>query len=309
MGTVTPELTRTWTPGWPCPVAQVWSTWRRGAGDPTYRVDAAGRHWRGLLTPAGPATLRVAPRLTDGSISASAWGDGASWTLDHLPAMLGADDDPAGFVPRHDALARAWHAHPHWRVGRGGVVLAALVPAIIEQKVTGQEALGGFRRLVRRFGTPAPGPGADADLWLPPTPEQLRRIPSWEWLRLRIDHARSSTVLRAAGAASGLERTLDVDHELADRRMRSVPGVGVWTSAEVRQRAHGDPDAVSFGDYHVARSIGWALVGEQLDDDALAELLEPYRGHRYRVQRLLELAGARHPRHGPRMPPRTHLPG
>ena len=91
--------------------------------------------------------------------------------------------------------------------------------------------------------------------------------------------------------------------------MRSVPGVGVWTSAEVRQRAHGDPDAVSFGDYHVARSIGWALVGEQLDDDALAELLEPYRGHRYRVQRLLELAGARHPRHGPRMPPRTHLPG
>ena len=87
-----------------------------------------------------------------------------------------------------------------------------------------------------------------------------------------------------------------------------MPGIGRWTSAEVRQRAHGDADAVSLGDYHVARSIGWALVGEQTDDDAAAELLEPYAGHRYRVQRLLELAGVRHPQHGPRMAPRAHLP-
>jgi len=87
-----------------------------------------------------------------------------------------------------------------------------------------------------------------------------------------------------------------------------VPGVGVWTAAETAQRALGDADAVSFGDYHVARNIGWALTGEELDDDGLAELLEPYRGHRYRVQRLLELAGAMRPRRGPRMPPRRHLP-
>lgn len=87
-----------------------------------------------------------------------------------------------------------------------------------------------------------------------------------------------------------------------------MPGVGVWTSAEVRSRAQGDPDAVAFGDYHVARNIGWALIGVELDDDGLAELLEPYRGHRYRVQRLLELSGRGHPRFGPRMAPRTHLP-
>ena len=72
--------------------------------------------------------------------------------------------------------------------------------------------------------------------------------------------------------------------------------------------ALGDPDAVAFGDYHVARNIGWALIGEEIGDDQLAELLEPYRGHRYRVQRLLELAGIGHPRRGARMSPRTHLP-
>jgi hypothetical protein len=37
-------------------------------------------------------------------------------------------------------------------------------------------------------------------------------------------------------------------------------------------------------------------------------LVEPYRPHRYRVQRLLELAGVAAPRRGPRMPPRRHLP-
>ena len=307
MGRVTSGPCRTWTPAWPCPVAAIWSTWRRGAGDPTYRIDEAGRHWRALHTPVGPATLRVLPLSTSGTIEAAAWGPGADWALDQLPALLGADDDPAGFEPRHEVLARAWHVHRHWRVGRGGHVWQALLPAVVEQKVTGQEAFTAQRRLAHRFGTPAPGPGADLGLCLQPTPEEVRRIPSWEWLRLPVDLARSSTLLRAARVASGLERTLTAAD--ADARLRSVPGVGRWTSAEVRQRAHGDADAVSLGDYHVARSIGWALIGEQTDDDRAAELLEPYAGHRYRVQRLLELAGVGHPRNGPRLAPRAHLPG
>jgi len=94
----------------------------------------------------------------------------------------------------------------------------------------------------------------------------------------------------------------------AHRRLRAIPGVGIWTAAEVAQRALGDPDSVSFGDYHVAKDIGWALTGTPVDDDGLAELLEPYRGHRYRVQHLLGLAGHHRPRRGPRMAPRTHLP-
>ncbi len=55
----------------------------------------------------------------------------------------------------------------------------------------------------------------------------------------------------------------------------------------------GDPDAVSFGDYHIAANIGYVLTGEAVDDEGLATLLEPYAGHRHRVQRLVELAGPR----------------
>ena len=182
------------------------------------------------------------------------------------------------------------------------------MPAIIEQKVTGQEAFAGFRRLVHRYGERAPGPGASAGSGSSRAPRPLRRIPSWEWLRMHIDPARSRTIVTVARVADALERTAALPHDEADQRLRTIPGVGVWTSAEVRQRAYGDPDAVSFGDYHVAKDVGWALTGTPFDDAELEEFLEPWRPQRGRVPALVAMAGLRRPRRGPRMAPRTHLP-
>ena len=83
----------------------------------------------------------------------------------------------------------------------------------------------------------------------------------------------------------------------------SLPGVGVWTAAETAQRAFGDADALSVGDYHVSKMIGWTLLGRPIDDAEMVELLEPMRPHRYRAVRLLEVSGlAREPRRGPRLP-------
>ncbi|WP_229116014.1 DNA-3-methyladenine glycosylase family protein [Parenemella sanctibonifatiensis] len=303
---------RVWISDRPIELASLWSTWRRGSGDPTYRI-TAGRHWRGLLTPAGPATLAVSVRANLREVRAQAWGAGSDWVLDQLPAMLGDADDTAGdFQPEHPVLQQAWQRHRHWRVTRGGMVWPALYAAILEQKVTGQEAFGGQGRLVRAYGSPAPGAATEVKelgLMVPPGPETVRQIPSWEWIRMPVGPERSAAVVRAAAVADRLEESLAMSSQDADRRLQAVPGVGPWTSAEVRQRAHGDPDAISLGDYHVGKNIGWALAGEREADDArAAELLQPYLGHRYRVQRLLELAGATRPRRGPRMAPRRHLP-
>lgn len=260
------------------------------------------------MTPYGPATLRIGSRPAAGQIDLAAWGDGADWMLAQAPAMLGATDDVSGFAATAPAVRNAWRRNPHWRVTRTGLVLEALVAAVIEQKVTGQEAWLGWRRLVNRFGVPAPGPGAARRMrCLPPAPA-LTRIPSWEWLRCSIDGARSATIVRAARVASAIERTAELPGGEVERRLCSVPGVGRWTAAEVRQRAHGDADAVSFGDYHVARHVGWALIGREIDDDALAELLEPDRPHRYRIQHVATTRLPGRPRHGPRMAPRRHLP-
>ena len=90
-----------------------------------------------------------------------------------------------------------------------------------------------------------------------PSAETIRAVPSWAWLQMHIDPARSRALVSAARYAGNLERTMEMGADgsaEADRRMRALPGIGVWTSAEVRFRAFGDADAVSFGDYHVART-------------------------------------------------------
>ncbi|MCY7395682.1 MAG: DNA-3-methyladenine glycosylase 2 family protein [Nocardioides sp.] len=308
-GTTAGERQRVWRPDWPCPVGGVLRQQRHGGADPTYRTDPSGQVWRGLRTPQGPATLTVLARPHLGEVHARAWGLGAEWALESVPAQLGALDDWSGFEPRHPVLAEAHRRHPHARLGRSGLVMEALVPAIIEQKVTGQEAFAGFRDLVLRFGEPAPGPGVERGLRLQPTPEALRTIASWEWLSLHIDPARSRTIVTAARVAESIERTAGLTPEIADVRLRSLPGIGVWTSAEVRQKALGDPDAVSFGDYHVAKDVGWALTGAAFDDAQMQEYLEPWRPQRGRVPTLIATAGLHRPRHGARMAPRTHLPG
>lgn len=298
---------RVWTPGRPLDVPAVMSGLRHGRGDPALRRDPDGTIWRGIRTPQGPSTLRL--RLGHGSaIDAAAWGPGAEWVLESLPSMLGEQDDATGFVAHHPQVATAARRFGGWRVPRTGLVLEALIPSIIGQKVSGQEASGSYRTLVHRYGERAPGEGGSRGLWVAPSASGWAMIPSWEWLRAGVDGARSAAAVRAAGAAGRLEQCVDLTLEQADRRLRAVPGIGVWTAAAVRHTALGDPDAVSFGDYHVAKDIGWALTGSEVDDDGLAELLESYAGHRYRVQALLKLAGARRPRHGPRIAARTHLP-
>jgi 3-methyladenine DNA glycosylase/8-oxoguanine DNA glycosylase len=304
---VVPEpLTRLWRSDREIALRAQLGVFRRGSGDPTSRFGRDGTVTRAAQTPEGVGTLHLVCRPGDSEVHAQAWGPGAAWLLAAVPALLGEDDDPSGFEPHHDLVAEAWRRFPHWRVPRSGLVFDALAPAVIEQKVTGQEAFSGYRVLVRRFGAPAPGPFPG--LMAPPTATGWAAVPSWAWLQASVDGARSRTIVRAAGYAGRLEQGASVSVTEAHRRLRALPGIGVWTAAEVAQRALGDPDSVSFGDYHVAKDIGWALTGTPVDDDGLAELLEPYRGHRYRVQHLLGLAGHHRPRRGPRMAPRTHLP-
>ncbi|MEX0427038.1 DNA-3-methyladenine glycosylase [Nocardioides sp. DS6] len=302
---MTPAATRVWRPARPVRIGAMIGHLRRGGGDPTYRI-IGGRHWRGIRTPEGPATLVLAERGT--AIVAEAWGSGATWALDQVPALLGAYDDPTGFAPTDPILIAAVRRCGVPRFGSTGLVMEALVPAVIEQKVTGQEAFAGFRRLVQRFGERAPGPGADHRLWVQPAADTLRTVPSWDWLRMPVDPARSKAVVTAARVAPSLERTLGLPGDEVERRLTSLPGIGEWTAAEVRQRAHGDPDAVSFGDWHVAKDVGHGLTGRPWDDDRLRAYLAPYHGHRRRVVALVYAVAGHRPRHGPRMAPRTHLP-
>ena len=282
---------RVWRPPWPVDAAATLSAHRRGRYDPAHRVSADGAVWRASHTPDGPGTLRIVVRADLGRVEAAAWGPGADWLLEGLPELLGAADDPEGLRPVHPAVAACLARGRGVRIGRTRRVFEALVPAVLEQKVVCVEAWRAWGRLLRRFGEPAPGA---PQMRVPPPPAVWAGIPSWEWHRAGAEAVRARTVVNAARLAARLER------DPSERALRSLPGVGAWTAAEIRQRAVGDPDAVSVGDCNLPRLVGWALAGREVDDAGMLRLLEPYAGHRYRVTRLLELSAGRPPRRGPR---------
>jgi 3-methyladenine DNA glycosylase/8-oxoguanine DNA glycosylase len=261
-----------------------------------------------VITPEGPVTIRISARTADAEIEFETWGSGATWMLDNAPAMLGAEDDVSDFDPGDERVRAAWASNPHWRVTKTRLVLESLVASCLEQKVTGEEAWTGWRNLLYRFGDDAPGPGRERGMKMLPSAQALTRIPSWEWLRCHVDGARSRPIVPAARVADSLQRTVDQPATEVEKALRSLPGIGEWTAAEIRQRAHGDADAVSFGDYHIATHVGWAMTGEVMTDEQMRDWLEPERPHRYRVQHVITTRLAGKPRRGPRMAPRRHLP-
>lgn len=277
----------------------------RGGGDPSHRYAADGALWRTTRMPSGIASFRLTQRGLH-EVTCEAWGPGAEEVVAALPDLLGGRDDPAGFDPRHPLLRDAHARHPGLRVPRTGRVLEALVPAILEQKITGKQAHAAFRWLMRKYGEAAPGPAPDGML-VQPTAEQWRHIPSWDWHRAGVEPPQSRTIVMCARVAKRLEECVDLPLPDAYRRMQSIAGVGLWTAAEVASRALGDADSLSVGDYHTCKIVGYALTGTPVDDPGMVELLEPWRPHRYRVVRLLELTPSAHPpRRGPRMTIQDH---
>jgi 3-methyladenine DNA glycosylase/8-oxoguanine DNA glycosylase len=287
-------------PDWPVDVRRVLSRDRRGAGDPTLRFAEDGV-WRTTTTPDGPATVRLSGPVT--ALRVQAWGPGAQWAGSRAPRWLGAEDCAEDFdASAHPLVARVHRSSPWLRLGSTGRVWDALVPAVLEQKVTGIEAHRSWRELLRLAGEPAPGP-APAGMRVVPSAERVLAVTDWQWHGCGLDGARRRALRAVATVAPRLEVAAHEDCADLRRRLQSLPGIGVWTAAEVAQRAVGCPDSVSVGDYHLKNLVGWSLAGRKTDDAGMLELLEPWRGHRQRVVRLLEVGGSMPPRRGPRMAP------
>lgn len=280
----------------------------RGRFDPTFQAAGDGALWLTTRMPSGPATCRIV-QASPRHVRVSAWGPGAEQALAGAPALLGAQDDLSTFDPGQGLVRSAHRRHAGLRMLRTGRVLESLVPAVLEQRVIMRTAHDAWRWLVLRHGEEAPGPAPEG-MRVAPDARGWLAVPPWDFHRAGVDPRRARTVRECASVAGRLEEAAAMPPALARARLRLVPGVGVWTAAETAQRAFGDADAVSVGDYHLAAQVGWALVGQRVDDERMLELLEPFRPHRQRVVRLLLLSGAaRGVRRGPRLPIQDHRRG
>jgi 3-methyladenine DNA glycosylase/8-oxoguanine DNA glycosylase len=164
-----------------------------------------------------------------------------------------------------------------------------------------------WRELLRLAGEPAPGPAPEG-MRVPPSPQRVLEVTDWQWHACGLDGARRRALRAVASVASRLEPETAGDSAALQRRLCSIPGIGGWTAAEVVQRTLGCPDTVSVGDFHLKNIVGWSLAGRRTDDAGMLELLEPWRGQRQRVVRLILTGGhaMRPPRRGPRAAPTNY---
>lgn len=268
--------------------------YRHGRVDPTTRLDA----WsfvHACWTPDGPAEVRL--DWSRGELAVAGWGPGAEWAMRSAVAMTGADRRPPVVPDIHPLVTLAAHRWQGVRTGASGDLYGALLPTILEQRITSGEAKRQWAALCRELGDRAPGPHG---LLLPPRPDRLAGRPAWWFHPLGIEAKRARAVVEVGRIADRLWDWVQLPVDELATMLARVRGIGPWTVGSVLGPVRGDDDAVAVGDYHIPNMVAFNLAGEPRADDArMLSLLEPFRGVRGRVIRLLGMAGRRAPAFGP----------
>ncbi|MAE96985.1 MAG: hypothetical protein CL910_20235 [Deltaproteobacteria bacterium] len=119
-----------------------------GRRDPTTWIDG-DEAVRATRTASGPATVHYHIVAAD-RVEVRAFGPGAEEALERAADWIGLADDPP--PPDHypEPLRRMARSHPGIRFARAHSVIELLVPAVLQQKVSGKEAERAFGLLMRR---------------------------------------------------------------------------------------------------------------------------------------------------------------
>lgn len=271
--------------------------------DPTHRW-GPNSFAKAVLTPDGPGTLRITWDRTGRAI-AEAWGSGADWLLDRSPYWVGLHDDLTGFDPDvHPVVGEWWRRRPGRRLPAAGVIWQELLLVLLGQRVTTEEALKSWARIVDDWGEPAPGP---CELRLPPSPALVASKSYFEFHRFNVERHRAQAILTAAKRADRLEEAAGMDPASALRRLTALPGLGLWTATSVIGPSLGDPDTIVLRDYGLPTMVNYAFTGDarripadEGGDEIMCAHLAPWSGHRLRVVGLILSASGKPPRRAPR---------
>ena len=280
---------------------------RLGRKDESVRVEP-GALTLATRTRAGAVVVRL-EALDPHRVRLSAWGPAADYAAERGEWLLGVDDDPSTFDPSAGGVAdpaiarrlrRLAREQESTRLGRCLSLFDILVRTVLQQRVTWIEATRAQRVLTREYGEPAPLPG----LRLPADPRKLANAPYFDLHPAGIERSRAKTLRLLAKRAAAINAIDQLPPEEAKAALFALPGIGGWSVGMIAGFGLGDPDAVPVGDFHLPNLVSTFMAGEPRGDDhRMLELLKPWKGHRFRVLRLLMSSGIHAERRGPKNAP------
>ena len=223
----------------------------------------------------------------DDSLRVCAFGPHAEELLDETVDGLAQDDRYFDFSTEDRGIQRLHFLFPGLRLLRVPWLYDMTCSAILQQRIRTVDAMRDWRRITQRWGSPAP-----LGLRAFPPAEALAAVPRFELERIGIDAKRARALLLFAKEQRFVWLKPGMNFATLRELLLRIPGIGPWTTETVLGYGAGDPDAAIPGDLHLPRVVCYALAGEfDGTDERMMELLEPFRGHRFRIIRLLYAAG------------------
>ncbi|MGI8844831.1 MAG: DNA-3-methyladenine glycosylase family protein [Thermoleophilaceae bacterium] len=197
---------------------------------------------------------------------------------DRMRFALGVDHDLSDFHRRfwrHDLLGPVLRSRPWLRPMRRPEPFEALAWAVCEQLIDGPRAAAVERRLVFGHGPTCP----DGELRDVPGPGVIAGLSPAEIERCGLAPSRAISLIKAAHEVEcGRVDLHDPDsHEHGWRRLRTIRGIGSWTTEYLALHGQGRDDQLPCGDLAYIKLVGLlAHLGRRATEDEVREYFEPY---------------------------------
>ena len=253
---------------------------RVGPGDPTATLTETSLV---KVFSVGAGVARVTLKKVKGGLRVSVEGDLHGPELTAWLDALRQGDDIQSFDAPHPYLKKLHRASPGLRVLPVPWLFETAVSSILQQRVKFRDATREYTRLAQLHGQRT-ALGISF-----PSAAVVAKLPTWEIERVGVDKRRARAIVQLAREEHfrSFLRPATTHAELR-RRLLAVRGVGPWTTDMIMGFGAGDRDALPLGDLHLPHLVSWIIEREPRGTDAhMVKLLEPYRGHRFRVVRLL----------------------
>jgi len=235
-----------------------------------------------------PVVVRVAQPAADRVIFGARAhnADAAEEGLRRMRRATGVDVDLQGFYDRYrddPLIGASVRSRPHLRPNGRPEAFEALAWAVCEQLIEYVRAVEIERRILYRFGRRCPSWDGTQTLVAPPCAAAVAGLAPAELQALDLAGGRARALIRAAREVASGRVDLHVQSGQEDgwRRLRTITGIGSWTTAVLGLHGQQRYDQLPAGDLAYFKLVGQMLRPEEgpharADEDEVRSVFAPY---------------------------------